>query len=114
MAVGCACPGDLAPAGDLAGAQRDLVLAAQRLPGPHARGGDLAQVGLGGGQQRFAFAGPLGLQERGFLQATSRSPGSAGALWRVRSNRPSSSRPPAAHTSKDTPATEGSVGPAAL
>ena len=32
--------------------------------GPRAGRGDLGQVGLGGGQQAFALAGPLGFQER--------------------------------------------------
>src|ERR1039457_3579002 len=56
--------GDLAPVQDLAGPQRDLVLAAQRAAAPRARRGDFLQVGFGGVEQRFALAGPLGFQER--------------------------------------------------
>ena len=56
--------GDLAPVQDPVYPHGDLVRAAQRGAGPRAGRGDLAQVGLGGGQQRFALAGPLGFQER--------------------------------------------------
>jgi hypothetical protein len=42
--------GDLATVQHPAQAQRDLVLAAQRPAGPLGGGGDLGQVGLGGGQ----------------------------------------------------------------
>jgi hypothetical protein len=56
--------GDFAAAQHPVGAERDLVRAAQRPPFPGARGGDLGQVGLGCGEQRFALAGPLGFQER--------------------------------------------------
>jgi hypothetical protein len=55
---------DLAAAQRPVGAQRDLVLAAQRLAGPPGGCGDRGQVGLGGGQQRFPLAGLLGFQER--------------------------------------------------
>ena len=56
--------GDLAAVQDPVGPHGDLVLAAQRPPGPRAGRGDLGQVGFGGGQQAFALAGPLGFQER--------------------------------------------------
>jgi hypothetical protein len=56
--------GDLAPAQDPARPHGDVVLAAQRLPGPRAGRCDFGQVSFGGGQQRFALACPLGFQER--------------------------------------------------
>ena len=55
---------DLAAAEDPVGAHGNLVLAAQRPPGPRAGGGDLGQVGLGGREERFALAGAFGFQER--------------------------------------------------
>src|SRR5207344_3292680 len=56
--------GDLAAVQDPVGPHGDLVLAVQRPAGPCAGRGDLAQVSLGGSEQRFPLAGPFGFQER--------------------------------------------------
>jgi hypothetical protein len=57
-------PGDLAAVQDPVDSYGDRVLAAQRPPGPRARGGDFVQVSLGGLQEALALAGPLGFAER--------------------------------------------------
>ena len=54
--------GDRAHVDDLPGPQPDLVRVLD--PPGGDLGGDLGQVGLGGGQQLFAGAGPLGGLER--------------------------------------------------
>src|SRR5207302_3770422 len=55
---------DVTPPEYLADPERDLRLAAERLPGPLGGGGDRGQVAFRGRQQLSALAGPLLGQER--------------------------------------------------